>query len=216
MTGAMTVTIAAALAGAGGLLVPWMIRDLPPHQEDAISYREVSETRWLAGWAVVLCAAAGAALGAALGWSWALLPPLLVVAPCVALALIDARTHLLPTRIIAPMGLAVAAAVLVTAVAAGDLEVLVRGAGGLVAGTVVFWALWRFTSGMGFGDVRLAGVLGLMLAAHSWSTLAIGLYAAFILAALTIPLRRLAKASNPVPFGPFLILGAWVALMIAT
>ena len=73
---------------------------------------------------------------------------------------VDWRTRLLPTKVIAPSYPVVGVLVLVCFAIERHTDDLVRaGLGWLIAG-FVFWFLWRFTPGMGYGDVRLSGVLG--------------------------------------------------------
>ena len=71
--------------------------------------------------------------------------------------------------------------------------------------------------GMGMGDVKLAAMLGTLLSPFGWSTLGAGFIIAFFLAA-TIGLLLLAskKATRKtlIPFGPYMLLGAWLAIGI--
>jgi leader peptidase (prepilin peptidase)/N-methyltransferase len=85
--------------------------------------------------------------------------------------------------------------------------------GGLIAG------LWWLTAGrgMGFGDVVLAPTLGLVLGWIGWGAGVVGLLAGFasgaLFGVLLIALGR-AGRRTAVPFGPFLILGAAIGLII--
>jgi leader peptidase (prepilin peptidase)/N-methyltransferase len=80
-----------------------------------------------------------------------------------------------------------------------------------------FYTLLRLArpDGMGGGDVRLAGVTGLMLAWLGWSSLAVGAFAAFLLGGLygiaLIAARRAGRRSA-VPFGPWIVAGAWIGV----
>ncbi len=72
---------------------------------------------------------------------------------------------------------------------------------------------------MGFGDVKLAGVLGLVLGYLSWSALVIGAFLGFLLGALVgVAVIAAGRASrkSAIPFGPFMIAGALLALFLAT
>jgi leader peptidase (prepilin peptidase) / N-methyltransferase len=65
--------------------------------------------------------------------------------------------------------------------------------------------------GMGFGDVKLAGLLGLYLGFAGWSALAVGAFAAFLLGGvvgLALIAGRLASRRSAIPFGPFMLAGA--------
>jgi leader peptidase (prepilin peptidase)/N-methyltransferase len=71
--------------------------------------------------------------------------------------------------------------------------------------------------GMGMGDVKLAGVLGLYLGWVGWSALAVGALAAFLIGGLVgigLILARRASRSTGIPFGPWMLAGAWVGIII--
>jgi leader peptidase (prepilin peptidase) / N-methyltransferase len=71
---------------------------------------------------------------------------------------------------------------------------------------------------MGFGDVKLAGILGGVLAYLSWSTFVIGAFAGFVLGALVgvaLIAGHRATRKTAIPFGPFMVAGALVALFAA-
>src|SRR6185437_16390357 len=101
----------------------------------------------------------------------------------VALALIDLDVRKLPNALTLPAYLV--GPVLLAIAVAGDGDVgwdsLLRAGGGLAAMYAFYYLLWFITSGrgMGFGDVKLAGVLGLFLAFLGWQTWAVGLFAGF-------------------------------------
>jgi len=70
--------------------------------------------------------------------------------------------------------------------------------------------------GLGLGDVKLAGVLGLALGWLGWGPALVSVFAAFVIGgvmALILLLAGRASRSSHVAFGPSMILGAWVALM---
>ena len=72
--------------------------------------------------------------------------------------------------------------------------------------------------GMGLGDVKLAGVLGLYLAWWGWDALAVGGFLAFLLGGLVaVPLVLFTAAGrrSKMPFGPAMLAGALVALAVA-
>jgi leader peptidase (prepilin peptidase)/N-methyltransferase len=62
---------------------------------------------------------------------------------------------------------------------------------------------------MGFGDVKLAAVLGVML---GWQSLAVALLLAFVFGAVGGLVAKALGGSRQVPFGPYLVLGGLVAL----
>ncbi|NKX51947.1 prepilin peptidase [Arthrobacter deserti] len=151
---------------------------------------------------------------------WALLAACLyLLAVGLRLSWIDARTHTLPNRIVFPAYAVAPALLAVAAVAGGDAARL----WGLLAGGAALWAFYflvRFIhpAGMGFGDVKLAGVLGMYLGYVGFDRLLWATCAAFaaggLYGVLLIALRR-ANLKSAIPFGPFMILGALAAMLPA-
>ncbi|WP_067200667.1 prepilin peptidase [Microbacterium sp. XT11] len=132
------------------------------------------------------------------------------------LLIIDARTHRLPNRIVLPTLAAVLVAAATDAALTGSAAALLRAlAGLLVLGG--FFTLLRIVSraGLGGGDVKLAALLGFVLAWHGWQELAIGAASAFVLAALyalvLLALRR-ADGETRIAFGPWMIMGAVIGI----
>jgi len=134
----------------------------------------------------------------------------------IALAMIDIELKRLPNRIVLPsypvLGLLLAGA----AVADGDGWRLVRAvlAAAALFGFFVVLSL-VYPSGMGFGDTKLAGVLGLVLGYLSWSAVLVGTFTGFLLGALVGVVVLASGRGNrktALPFGPFLIGGALIAL----
>ena len=176
-----------------------------------VPYATVAATRGLASGAVVASGVASGLVGLAVGWRWPLLPLLVLVPVGVALAVVDWRTRLLPTRVVLPAYAVVGGLALVAGGLAGDWPTLVRALWGLVLARGAFWLLWLVhPRGMGFGDVRLAGVLGLALGLLGWGHLALGIYAGFVLGGigglLLTALRVVERGAYP--FGPFMLAGA--------
>jgi leader peptidase (prepilin peptidase)/N-methyltransferase len=69
---------------------------------------------------------------------------------------------------------------------------------------------------MGFGDVKLAGLLGLCLGFVGLPQLAVGVLAAFLLgglAGVTLIVLRRADRTTAIPFGPWMLAGAWVGIL---
>jgi leader peptidase (prepilin peptidase)/N-methyltransferase len=141
---------------------------------------------------------------------------LYLAASSVALAAIDIDVHRLPNRIVLPSY--IVGAVLLTAAGAvgGDLVAVARAAAG--AGIlVVFYLLLAIIKpgGMGMGDVKLAGVLGLYLGYLGWEQLLVGSAAAFLLGGIfgvvLLAARRAGRGSG-IPFGPWMIAGAWIGI----
>lgn len=227
--------LAAAVAGLGGLLVPMLIARVPepepapePESDAAVDeppktlYADIAARPGLGWRSAVVAAVCGALLGTSTGLDWPLvwLVPLTPVA--VALSVIDWHTRLLPRRIVVPATLAAIALVVVVGLATGEREALVRALLGMVVARSFFWVLWFLRSaGMGFGDVRLAAPVGLVLGWVGWGALAIGLWVGFIsfavpAAGLALVRRDRGVLKQSFPFGPFMVVGALVGLVWGT
>src|SRR4051794_15215043 len=123
-------------------------------------YSELGSRPRLGATLAGLAGLAGVAVGLSLGWDWALLVwvPLLPLAA--ALAYVDWHTRLLPVHLVYPAYAVAALAAVVAALAAGDLPALGRAALGCLLGGLVYVVLWWvYPAGLGYGDVRLSGVL---------------------------------------------------------
>ncbi|UPL12984.1 prepilin peptidase [Microbacterium galbinum] len=133
------------------------------------------------------------------------------------LLVIDARTHRLPDRIVLPTLAGLLLLALVDALATGDRAPSIRALLGMIV-LGGFYALLRLLSrsGMGGGDVKLAAVIGLVLAWHGWTALAVGAASAFVLGALyalgLMALRR-ADRTTRIAFGPWMIVGAVLGVL---
>jgi leader peptidase (prepilin peptidase)/N-methyltransferase len=104
----------------------------------------------------------------------------------------------------------------VAALAAGDLAALERAGIGWVVGGLVYGVLWFvYPSGLGYGDVRLSGVLGIALGYVGWGAVVVGLYAGFLLGGVIGALLRVTRLvpQRHIPFGPFMMLGGLVGLV---
>lgn len=211
--------VAAVLSGALGLLVPRLIASVPEPAEpadDKESYAEIAGRAGLAWKAALICTVIGALIGGAVGLGW----PLLFLVPLVpvgaALALIDWRTRLLPTRIIAPTYAVLVPLVVVAALASGEPRLLVRAAIGWALMGGLYVLLWLiYPAGMGYGDVRLSGILGIVLGYLGVGELALGAWSAFLLGGLggvvLVSLKVIDRKHNP--FGPWMLIGALVGIV---
>lgn len=135
----------------------------------------------------------------------------------VVLALIDLDTHTLPNAIVLP-GYLVGAALLG---AAGFLTADYAALGSAGIGLVSLFGLYLlmallYPGGMGLGDVKLAGVLGLYLGYLGWGSLIVGTFAAFLLGgafAIALLVSRRATRKSGIPFGPWMLAGTWVGIL---
>ena len=146
-----------------------------------------------------------------------LLPLLLALSSfTIVLTLIDIEHHRLPDAIVIWMYPTAVAGLTYAGVVGGQSQVsqsLLMACVWLIA----IGGVWLVTSGrgMGFGDVKLAPVLGLVLGWVGWSAGFVGLLGAWILGGCAgIALMALGKArrGTALAFGPFLFAGFWAGL----
>jgi leader peptidase (prepilin peptidase)/N-methyltransferase len=206
---ALTVLVTAVVVG------PWLARvaaRLAARDDTALPgpWRTAAVT---AGFAALL-AGAGELTGlrpatAALAWA---------AGAAVVLAATDLSAHRLPDRVTYPAFAVCATALLVdaavhgtwgallTAVAAGATAVLVGGLGWFVS-----------PQGLGLGDVKLLGLLGLVLGWFGWGVLMAGVFLGLLAGALVSVLllaTRRAGWRTAIPFGPPLLAGSVLALAL--
>ena len=154
------------------------------------------------------------------GPTWILPALLYLAAISVALALIDIDTKRLPNAIVLP-AYPVSLALLTLAAwnpgGTPDWSALLRVViGGAALYAVYFVAVVVYPAGMGFGDVKLAGVLGMYLGWYGWGALFVGWFAAFLLGGLfSVALLVMGRAGRKsgIPFGPWMLLGAAVGIV---
>lgn len=134
-----------------------------------------------------------------------------------ALAIIDLETHRLPNALVLPafpVGIALFG---VASAATGEIGPLLTGlATALVFAVVYGIPAFAVPGGMGMGDVKLAGVLGLYLGWLGVAPAVVGLVAGFLLggaAGLVLLLRGRGRKAK-VAFGPWLLAGAWTAIFL--
>lgn len=139
-----------------------------------------------------------------------------LAAVSVALALIDLDTHTLPNKIVLP-AYAVGITLLATSsLVSGDVGSLVSGGVGLCGLWLLYFLMAvLYPGGMGFGDVKLAGVLGLFLGWLGWGPLLVGAFSAFLLGglfALVLLVTKRVSRKGGIPFGPWMLAGAWAGI----
>jgi leader peptidase (prepilin peptidase)/N-methyltransferase len=144
---------------------------------------------------------------------WLLLAPLGVL-----LAVVDFRVQRLPDVLTLPLaGAALALLAAVAAVPEHAGEWLTALFGALALGGAYFLLFLINPHGMGFGDVKLALGLGALLGWYGWSVVFLGTFAGFLFGGLygmgLVVVRRAGRKTS-IPFGPFLIAGAYVGLLI--
>lgn len=151
-----------------------------------------------------------------------LLPAFLLLAAVgVPLAFIDARHRRLPDLLTLP---SYPAALVLLGVAAPFVPAGGRHLAYAAASMAAVWLFFAlqaviYPRGLGWGDVKLSGVLGLYLGWSGVSTLLAGLVGAYLLAAVTglgLIVARRATRKSQIPFGPFLIAATLAVLLAAS
>ena len=220
MPDALVALLSAAVVAGLCAFGPMLIGRLPEPRLDTdaaekIAYTELAARPRLAA----KLAAVGALVGAAVGWTIGDEPVLFawifLGAVGTVLGYIDAQTRLLPTRIIAPSYAVLVALLLLAAGLDGSTGDLVRAGLGWLAFGGFYFAMWFiYPKGLGYGDVRLSGLLGLGLGYLGWGPVLVGMYAGFLLGGIGGALLALARIVDRkrYPFGPFMLLGALVGL----
>lgn len=135
----------------------------------------------------------------------------------VVLAFIDLEHKILPNVIVLPSVVGMTVLLAIAAALGPGIGAWVRALGGGAAGFAVFLALAIISPrGMGMGDVKLAAVLGLALGYVAWARVFVGFFMGFLtgaLGGLVLVAAKRAGIKAEVPFGPYLALGALIALL---
>ncbi len=136
----------------------------------------------------------------------------------IALTLIDIDTMRLPDAIVLPATITLSVGLIINSVITADYSSLLRAAIAGVVMTLLYGAVWFFSGGrgLGYGDVKMAFMLGIMTGYFSWDAAIIAFIAAWItggLFAIAALLAGKVKRGMQIPFGPFLILGTWIGIV---
>lgn len=134
----------------------------------------------------------------------------------VGLSLIDLDVHRLPNVMVLPSYPVLA---VLLAVGAGGHDLLRAATGAVLLFGFFFVVAMVAPGGIGFGDVKLAGVVGGMTAALSWGAFLTGALGGFFLGAIAgvlLMLGRRAHRRTAVAFGPFMLLAAWASILGAS
>lgn len=134
------------------------------------------------------------------------------------LSIIDFREKRLPNKLVWPLNISLAVLLGIHAVLNQSADAYLRS---LLAATTCFacFFLLRFISpaSLGFGDVKLSIAIGLMLGYLGWlqvlNGVLFGFLAASAFALIGLALRKF-KLKDSLAFGPFMLIGAWIALLI--
>ena len=206
------VALTAVVCGSASVALARWMRGIAEHPSD-----------WLTSGLHALLATLGGAGAALLAVSWAEVVAFAALAlACALLVAIDLAEHRLPDVIVLPMYAVMLGTLTVEAAVSGEWAGLVRSVAAMAALGAGYFALaWINPSGLGLGDVKLAGVLGLFLGWFGWASVLAGTLAAFLLGgafAVVLLITRRANRRTAFPFGPWMVAGAavgavWVPAM---
>lgn len=141
----------------------------------------------------------------------------LFAAVLVFLAVIDWKTHRLPDSLVLPMypvlGLVVLAGVATGAITG---QAALTGAISMAAAFAILWLVAFITGGLGYGDVKLGGLLALVCGLESGYAAALGaLILPMILGGLVaLPLLFAGRRKHEFAFGPYMVAGALLILLL--
>lgn len=145
---------------------------------------------------------------------------LYLAAVTITLALIDLDTHTLPNKILFPSygvgALFLGADGVLQRHSSGLIRALL---GALVLGMFYLLLSLLYPGGMGMGDVKYAGLLGLFLGYLGWGELLVATFTAFLLGglfAVALLMLRKGNIKSGIPFGPWMSMGAWVGIVLGT
>ena len=142
---------------------------------------------------------------------------LFLAAITITLAVIDLDTHTLPNRILLPGFIIGSLTLGIEGIVNHHYSALVRAVmGALALGLFYLILSLIYPGGMGMGDVKFAGLLGLFLGYLSWGVLLVATFSAFFLGgifAIALVLTRNANRKGGIPFGPWMSIGTWVGIL---
>ena len=159
-----------------------------------------------------------AAVAARIGLDWSLPGFLLFAWVLLVVSIIDIDTRKIPNRIMYPLTPALlvlmVAAALLSAEPPRALAALVGGLGAFVVLLII--ALMQ-PRGMGMGDVKLAGFIGIALGYLGYGFVVLGIFGGFLVGGVVSVLLLATRARgrrDMIPFGPYLAIGGLGALLV--
>ena len=173
----------------------------------AASSRTLS-TRW---WRLPAAAVLAAIALVAVGPDPRALPLVYLAAVTPTLCAIDALERRLPNSLVLPGYLVAAAGIVAHWIVSGEFSKVA-----VVSGVLYFVVMLAFAvaGGMGMGDVKLAGVLGLSAGLVSATAAVVSPLVAFVLGGIAAIGALRGGRGASIPFGPFLLAGFWVAVVV--
>jgi len=169
------------------------------------------------GWPLSEGSHPGNGMGTAGSWV-ALAAFLYLAAASIALAMIDIDTFRLPAVMVLVSWLVGGILLGGAALLSGQSQVAVR----TLLGGLALWLLYRllhavYPAGMGYGDVRLAALIGGYLTWFGWQVLLAGAFLGFLVGGVVGIALMVVKRSNlkaHIPYGPYMLAGTWLGLLV--
>jgi leader peptidase (prepilin peptidase) / N-methyltransferase len=217
----VTIAVLAGLGLVVGTALPALLAVLPdraPEDGEPVRtpYRVLASAPRLRPLLGTATGATWGVLAATVGWGPDLPAYLWVGTLGVAMAYVDLREHRLPDPLSAAALVGGGSLLAVAAAATGEWAAYGRAWLAAVAMFAAFLTLALLRpADLGLGDVKLAGVLGLVLGWQGWGVVVAGAFFGFLFGGLTgvgLMLVRRAGRRSSIPFGPFMLLGALVAV----
>ena len=214
----VAVTVLCALLGIpGGMLANLLVERIPEKRR----LRPLPAPRTLAAsrlqiTVIVATVALFAGAGLRFGADWAV-PAYLVFFVClVSISVIDSQRQIIPNYIVYPTIFASIPLLALAALIEGEWDRFGHAMLGATLAWLVLFAIHMISpGGMGFGDVRLAFVLGLFLGWINLSHVVTGLFLGVVIisvAGVLLAVLRLRSLQEHIAFGPFLAVGATLAV----
>lgn len=133
------------------------------------------------------------------------------------LALIDAREHRIPDNVLLPLTCVIACALIAMALGIGEPQRILAGAIGAAVMFGIYLVL-GLAGGIGFGDVKLAGLIGFYLTWLSPTAALASAALAYVFAAphalIAIVRHRKTGKRARIPFGPYMVAAAATAVLL--
>lgn len=212
------VALLCALLGIpAGIFANLLVERIPDrqHLRPFPPARTMAATR-LHIFTIVATVALFAGAGVRFGADW-VVPGYLVFFLClVSISVIDSQRQIIPNYIVYPTIFASIPLLALAALAEGEWD---RFGHAMLGATLAWLALFVIhmisPGGMGFGDVRLAFVLGLFLGWISLSHVVTGLFLGVVIISVVgvvLAVLRLRSLQEHIAFGPFLAVGSTIAV----
>ncbi|GMR02757.1 MAG: A24 family peptidase [Acidimicrobiia bacterium] len=148
---------------------------------------------------------------------WVVPAYLVFAAAMVVLTITDLDTKLIPNRILGPATVIASGILIVGGLVSGERWALVWAAVGAASYFAVMFLLALLArGGIGFGDVKLAFLIGVFTGYLSWGHVIVAGFGAFLiggLVAVFLLITRRSGRKDAIPFGPFMTTAAIIAVV---